>query len=162
MADSYYPFFLLVFSLFLDKHFETDERISCRTDESITLFVTQFNDWYCNGLDEFIFLFLVFFLEKTAFLISFFVYCNVTQLKYFWWNYFLNNFCLLIGLLRLVCLLDGRYIFIMISDPQQNTGVHFWWNMFFSNTFYIVSHKAAINFLVWTSFPFFPSDFFTY
>ena len=30
-------------------------------------FITQSIDWYYNGLDESIFFFLVFFLEKTAF-----------------------------------------------------------------------------------------------
>ena len=48
-----------------EKHFETNEKIYNRIDESNTQFITQSIDWY-GGLDEFIFLFLVFFLEKTA------------------------------------------------------------------------------------------------
>ena len=58
---------------------------------------------------------------------------------------------MLVGLLRLVCLLDGRYMFIMISDPQQNVSIHFLINMFFNNSFYIASHGAAINLFFWTS-----------
>ena len=62
--------------------------------------ITQSNDWYYHELGEFIFFFLVFFLEKTAFLFSFFVH-------YAWFSQGLNNFSLLVGLLRLVGLLDG-------------------------------------------------------
>ena len=77
-------------------------------------FVTQSIDWYddwksidwYDGLDESIFFFLVFFLYKRLHLISLlFVNYSVVKLRYFWWNYFLKNFCLLIGLLRLVYLL---------------------------------------------------------
>ena len=68
-------------------------------------FITQSTAWY-DRLDEFFFFFLVFFLEKTAFDLSLrFVHYSVIKLRYFWWNYFLNNFSLLVGLLRLVCLL---------------------------------------------------------
>ena len=34
--------------------------------------------------------------------------------------------------------------------------------MFFNNSFYIASHRAAINFLFWTSYLFFSSDLITY
>ena len=50
-----------------------------------------------------------------SYLILFFVHYSVIQLRCFWWNYFLNNFSLLVGLLRLVSLsmvgifVDGRY-----------------------------------------------------
>ena len=68
-------------------------------------FITQSINWY-DSLDEFIFFFLVFFLEKIAFdHLAFFHYGAIIKLRYFWWNYFLNNFRLLVGLLRLVCLL---------------------------------------------------------
>ena len=88
-------------------------------------FITQSKNWYYNGSDEFIIFFLIFFLEKPAFLISFFIHYCLIQLRYFWWNYLLNNISLLAGLLKLVCFLDRRYIYIMISDPQQNVGIHF-------------------------------------
>ena len=67
-------------------------------------FITQCIDWY-DGLDEFIFFFLVFFLEKTAFYLLAFCSLSVIKRRYFWLNYFLNNFRLLVGLLTLVCLL---------------------------------------------------------
>ena len=50
-----------------------------------------------------------------SYLILFFIHYSVIQLRCFWWNYFLNNFSLLVGLLRLVSLsmvgifVDGRY-----------------------------------------------------
>ena len=66
-------------------------------------FITQSIDWY-DGLDDFIFFFVVFFLEKTAFDLLF-AHHSVIELSYFWCNYFLNNFRLLVDLLRLVSLL---------------------------------------------------------
>ena len=65
---------------------------------------------------ESIFFFLFFF---SSFLISLlFVHYSVIKLRYFWWNYFLNNFRLLIGLLKLVCLLMVGQII-----DQQNVGI---------------------------------------
>ena len=63
-------------------------------------------EWY-DGLDESIFFFYSSFsLQRKLHLISLlFVYYSVIKLRYFSQNYLLNNFCLLIGLLRLVCLL---------------------------------------------------------
>ena len=47
-------------------------------------FITQSIDW-CDGLDEFIYFFLVFFLKKTAFENSLrFVHYSVITLRYFW------------------------------------------------------------------------------
>ena len=67
----------------------------------------------------FSFFFCLFFWTKLHSILFFFVH-YVTQLRYFWWNYVLNNFSLLDGLLRLVC---WWYIAtsIMIID-QQNVG----------------------------------------
>ena len=68
-------------------------------------YILQSTDWY-DGLDESIFFFLVFFLYRKLHLISLlFVHYSVIKVRYFWWNYLLNNFRLLIGLLKLVCLL---------------------------------------------------------
>ena len=74
-----------------------------RIDESITPFYNTIHR-LDDGLDESFFFFLVFFLEKTAFALL--AFCSsVIKLRCIWWNYFLNNFNLLVGLLRLVCLL---------------------------------------------------------
>ena len=62
-------------------------------------------DWY-DGLDETIFFFLAFFLKRKLHLISMiFVRYSVIKLRYFWWNYLLNNFRLLVGTSLFV---DGR------------------------------------------------------
>ena len=68
----------------------------------------------------------------------------------------------LIGcLLRLVCLLDGRYIFIMISDPQQNVGIHFLMKHVLQQFLFVCFTKAAINLLFQHLILSFSSDFFT-
>ena len=126
-----YSFYLIsaVCSPLHDKHFETDEKISCRIDDSITPFYTTIHRlvwWVDKECFESIFFFLVFLLEKTAFDLLIFFHFNVLQLRYFWWNFFLNNFFLHSGLLRLL-FVDGRYIvtyFIMITH-QQNVDIHF-------------------------------------
>ena len=54
-----------------------------------------------------------------------FVHYGVIELRYFWWNYFLNNFCLLIRLLRLVCLLmvsQQLHSFIIKSSTSRMLG----------------------------------------
>ena len=81
---------------------------------------------------------------------------SVIQLRYFQWKYFLNNFSLLDGFLRPVCLLTVRSNFIMIYRPvSRMLGSYiFWWHMFFKNSFHIASHKAPINCFFWTSFLF--------
>ena len=96
-------------------------------DRLYTLFVTQSIDRYDDltrvmpwVMNSFIFFFLlVFFLEKTAFDPLFFVQYSVIQIRYFWRNYFLNDFSLLDSLLRLVCLLMVHSYFIMIIDQQN-------------------------------------------
>ena len=75
-------------------------------------------NWY-DGLNESIFFFLVLFIAAWLSLDTVIVSSLDTtiviqeivspEVSYFWWNYFLNNFHLLIGLLRLVCfLMVGR------------------------------------------------------
>ena len=66
-------------------------------------FTTQSIDWY-DGMDEFIFA-PTFFQRKLHLISQLVVHYSVIKLRYFWRNYFLNNFRLLIGLLRLVYLL---------------------------------------------------------
>ena len=63
-----------------------------------------------------------FFWRKLHLISLFFVHYNVIQLRYFWWNYFFNNFSLLDGFLRLVGLLLVYNYFIIIID-QQNVGM---------------------------------------
>ena len=70
-------------------------------------FITHSIDWY-DGLDEFIFFVLVFFLEKTAFDLLAFWILLVKLL--------LDNFRLLVGFLRLVCLLMVRQRYIVTSS----------------------------------------------
>ena len=90
---------------------------------------------------------------------SFFVHHSLIQFRYFWWNYFLNNFSLLVGLLRPVCFLMtvGTYsLWPVIINQQYVVGIYiFWWNMSFNKSFYIASHGIAIYFLLWTSSLFF-------
>ena len=109
---------LTFFSQLHDKHFETDEKISCRIDGSIIY--TPFSDtiyrplcWFDKS-DESIFFFRLFFREKCIWSPCFFVQYRVIQLKYSWQNYILNNFSLLDSLLRLAFLLMTHGYFIMI------------------------------------------------
>ena len=69
-----HSFYLIaaIFSLLYDKHFDANEKACNRFDESITPFITQSIDWY-DGLDQSIFFFLVFFLEKTE--LDLFAFC---------------------------------------------------------------------------------------
>ena len=93
-------------------------------------------------------------------MISIFVHYSVIQLRYFWWNYFLNNFSLLIGLLKLVCLLmmvgihihddQSSWLFIMIS---QNVGIHFLMKFVFQQQFLYCSTWNSNQFLVLTFLP---------
>ena len=94
-----------------------------------------------------------FFFKKKLHLISFFVHYSVIQLRYFQWNYFLNNLSLLNGLLRLVCLLMVHSYFILIID-QWTVGMLgsyiFWWHMFCNKSFYIASYGVPIHCFFWT------------
>ena len=87
------------FSLYHDKNFETNEKSSNRNNESITPFYNPIHWLVWWVVDESIFFFLVYLISLL------FVHFSVIKLRYFWWNYFLNTFCLLVALLRLVCLL---------------------------------------------------------
>ena len=115
-----HPFYLFstVFSPLHDKHFETNENISCKTDESIILYYNTIHQliWWVEKSNESIFLIQIqsFFWRKLQLIFLSFVHYRVNQLRYFWWNYFLNNFKLLDALLRLVCLLMVYNYFIII------------------------------------------------
>ena len=109
------------------------------------------------------FFFLDFFLEKTIFDLS--VFCSSkrdsAQLRYFWWNYFLNNFSLFDGLLRLVCLLIVHRYFIVIID-KHNDGI-FSDETCSSTSVYILLHmKHQLVVSLQHFFLSFSSDFFTY
>ena len=125
-------------------------------------FITQSIDW-CDGLDQFIFFFLVFFLKKTAFDLLAFITVWLSLDTSGETTWIILEFCLIVGLLRLVCLLMlGQYVYLatfhhMTNDLQQNVSIAyiFWWQMLFNNSFYIASHEAAISFLIWTSSLFF-------
>ena len=95
------------------KYFETDESIA-RSYNTI-----HRPTWWVDKSDELIFLFLVFFLGKIAFYLLVFCSLQRDSAQIIWWNYFLNNFSLLDGLLRLVCLLMVYSYFIMIIDQQD-------------------------------------------
>ena len=101
----HYPFFLTHLSCFF----------SCMTN--ILRQMKKILIELMNRLrSESIFFFLLFF---SSFLISLlFVHYSVIKLRYFWWNYFLDNFRLLIGLLKLVSLLMVGQII-----DQQNVGI---------------------------------------
>ena len=146
----------MFFFVLHDKHFETDEKVSCRIDNRLPNFLIQSINCYdeLTGVNKSIFFFLVFFLEKTAFDLLVFVHYNVIQLSYFWQNYFLNNLSLLDGLLRLVCLLVVHQLHHDIIDKQNVGTFIFWWHIISSNSFYIASHGAIINYFFWTSFLF--------
>ena len=108
------------------KYFETDESIA-RSYNTI-----HRPAWWVDKSDELIFLFLVFFLGKVAFYLLVFCSLQRDSAQIIWSNYFLNNFSLLNGLLRLVCLLMVYRYFIMIID-QQDVG-KFSDDTFFNNS----------------------------
>ena len=124
------------------------------------LSMNQLPHFITRSVDHF--LFLVFF-GKKLYLISFFVHYIVIQLIDFYWNYFLYNFSLLDGLLRLVFLLMIHSYFIMTVD-QWTVGILpsyiLWWIIFFKKNFYIASHGAPISCLLWTSFLFLQTLFY--
>ena len=83
------------------------------------------------------------------------------QLSYFWWNYFLNNFSLFDGLLRLVCLLIEHRYFIVIID-KHNDGT-FSDETCSSTSVYILLHmEHQLIVSLQHFFLSFSSDFFTY
>ena len=116
----------------------------------------ELNPWKRRDRKRWIhFLFLKsFFWRKLQLFSMFFVHYNFIQLRYFFWNYFLNNFSLISDLLRLVYLLMVYSYFIKIID-QQNVGTFCDNTCFSAVVFYIASHGAPINIFFWTSFLFF-------
>ena len=83
--------------------------------------MTQFIDRYDNLIEWWTqFLFPSLFFPGTPFDL---VFCSVVWFSYFCWNYFLNNFSLLDGLLILVCLLMIHSYFIIIIIDQQNVHI---------------------------------------
>ena len=120
------------------------------------------NDELTRVMNPFFF-FLTFFLEKTIFDLS--VFCSSkrdsAQLRYLWWNYFLNNFSLFDGLLRLVCLLIVHRYFIVIID-KHNDGI-FSDETCSSTSVYILLHmEHQLVVSLQHFFLSFSSDFFTY
>ena len=95
------PFILsqLCFSSIAAKHFETDEKNSCRIAESINPFCNTIHWlvwWFDKECDEF---------NPCSMVSLFFGHYSVILPRYFWWNYLLKKFSLLVDLLRLVYLL---------------------------------------------------------
>ena len=91
------------------------------------------------------FYFSSFFPQKVL-LISFFVHYSVIQLRYFQRNYFLDNFSLLDGLLRLFCLLMVHSRFIMIIEWTECSYIATFSNDTCSwTTVFLASHWATIN-----------------
>ena len=117
-------------------------------------FITQSIDWYYYGLDESVF-FEVYFLERKLNFISFLVHYSVIQFVYFWWNYFLNNLGLLVGFLRLVCLLIGTYSSWSVIIYQQNVGSYtFSDEICFSATVFYCSTLSSNKFFILNFFSF--------
>ena len=116
------------FSLLLhDKHFVTNENNSDRTDESNTPFHNTIHRlvWWVGWIH---FLFSSLFSRKTAFdLLAFCSLHSVIKLRYFWWNYFLNNVHLLVGFVETSLFVDGRslctyshFIIMIISTRRMH------------------------------------------
>ena len=152
------------------KHFETDEKAFCRIDESIIPFYNTIHRlvWWVRWIQ---FLFLVFFLEKTPFdllvfwslqrflFITAFFFHFFSFFSYSWWNYFLNNFSLIVRLLRLVCFIATNSSGIMIID-QQNTGIHFLLTHVVKQQFLYCFKYSSSQFLILNIFFFlFPQTF---
>ena len=124
-------------------------------------FITYSIDWYYNGLDESIFFFL-FKCTWKLHLISFFVHYSVIQLRYFWWNYYLNNFSLPVGLLRLVGLLmmvDTYSSWSMVIDQQNVDSYTISDEICSSTTVFIFFHmeKQSISYFEYLFFSFWTS-----
>ena len=126
------------------KYFETDESIA-RSYNTI-----HRPAWWVDKTDELIFLFLVFFLGKIAFYLLVFCSLQRDSAQIIWWNYFLNNFSLLDGLLRLVCLLMVYSYFIMIID-QQDVDKFSDDTCSSTTVSYIASHGVSMNIFLWAS-----------
>ena len=134
-----------VFSPSHDKHFETHKKISCTIDESIIyplLYHTIHRPiWWFDKSNEFIFFFLFFFLEKTAFDLFVFLFSTV------WFSS--DTTSETTSWITLVCL-----IVCWDYQPAEYRCI-FQWHMFSNQSFYIALHIAPINYFFWTSFRFF-------
>ena len=106
-----------------DKHFETDEIISCEIDNLITPFYNKIHQpiLCVDNSDECIFFFLVFPWIKLHLIPLFFVNCSVIPLRYFWWNYFLSNFKFSWWFVETSLFVNGMVYsyLIMIIDQQS-------------------------------------------
>ena len=123
-----------MFSPLHDNHFETDEKFCT---ELINLLLIESSFW------------------RKLYLVSlFFINYRVIQFRYFWWHYFFNNFSLLDGLSRLVCLLMVYSYFIF---DQYN--IHFLIRHVLQQFFILLSHAASIYFFFWTPFLLFTQTF---
>ena len=81
--------------------------------------------WKNDKIDKILFSSLL-SMRKLHLISLLFVHYSVIRLRYFWWNYFLNNFCLLIGLLRLVCLfMVGQWVhsYFIKSSTSRMLGI---------------------------------------
>ena len=158
-ADSYYPFFLLVFSVpwltFWDRW-----KNPCKTDESITLFYNTIQRLVLSWVGWINFLLSsLFSREKCIFDLAFCsLHCTsgeTTSLITLILITF-NWITLLVGLLRLVCLLDGRYL--NIHHDQWSTAecrYTFSDEICSSTIFVCLFHKSSNQFVISTSYPFF-------
>ena len=109
-----------------------------------------------DGLDEYSLLSY----RKLHFIFLLFVHYSMIRFRNFWWSFFLNNFyfsrCFVETSLLIDCRSAGTWVATSPSDHllAECRGIYiFWWQMFF--IFYIASHGAAINFIIWTSSLFF-------
>ena len=106
-----------------DKHFETDEIISCEIDNLITPFYNKIHQpiLCVDNSDECIFFFLVFPWIKLHLIPLFFVNCSAIPLRYFWWNYFLSNFKFSWWFVETSLFVNGMVYsyLIMIIDQQS-------------------------------------------
>ena len=88
-------------------------------------------------------------MRKASHLISIY---RVIQLRYFWWNYFLNNLSLLDDLLRLVCLLMvGIYLVTEEATSSWTGGMYIFDETCSSTTtFILLLHRTSISLFFWT------------
>ena len=91
----------------------------------------------------------------------FFVHYGVTQLRFFCWNYLLNNFSLLVGLLRLYCfLMVGTYSYF--NQDHRPTECRYSYDTCSSTTGFILLHmEQSITYFEDSLFSF-SSDVFVY
>ena len=95
-----------LFFLLHDKHFETNEKNSNRIDESITIHRLV---WWV-GWNHFLFSSLHSLCKKLHLIALRFVHCSMIKLRYFWWNYFYNNFSFAHWFVETSFFVDGRSV----------------------------------------------------